>query len=64
MEDLLEMELYHIPTDPSEINNVIHLNPQILDRMIGLALQAREDMGDALLNKDGLNNREPARKEK
>jgi arylsulfatase A-like enzyme len=64
MENLLEMELYHIPTDPSEINNVIHLNPQILDRMIGLALQAREDMGDALLNKDGLNNREPARKEK
>jgi arylsulfatase len=63
-EDLLEMELYHIPTDSSEMNNVIQQNPQILDRMIGLAVKAREDMGDALLNEDGSNNREPARKEK
>lgn len=59
MADLPEMELYHIPTDPSETNNVIHLNPDILNKMMELAKTAREDMGDALLKIEGPNNREP-----
>jgi len=61
MTDVLDMELYHIPTDPGETNNVIHLHPDILDKMIQLANNAREDMGDALLKKEGANHREPGR---
>lgn len=61
MIDLDEMQLYHIPSDPSERNNVINENPDILDRMIELAEIARQDMGDALLNKKGANNREPGK---
>jgi arylsulfatase A-like enzyme len=62
MTDLLEMELYHIPTDPGESVNVIHKHPDILENMMKIADQAREDMGDALLKKEGANNREPGRK--
>jgi arylsulfatase len=61
MADVLAPELYHIPTDPGETNNVIHLHPDILNKMIQLANYAREDMGDALLKKEGTNNREPGR---
>jgi arylsulfatase A-like enzyme len=61
MTDLTEMELYHIPSDPSETNNVIHLNAAILDKMMELAKRARQDMGDALLKIEGSNNREPGR---
>ena len=61
MADFPEMELFHIPSDPSETNNVIHLNPDILDKMMQFANKAREDMGDALFKKEGANNRTPGR---
>jgi arylsulfatase A-like enzyme len=61
MVDLAEMELYHIPTDPSEKNNVIGENPQVVDKLIKLAEKAREDMGDAITGNDGKNLREPGR---
>jgi len=61
MLDLEQMELYHIPTDPSEKNNVIDENPQVLEQFLKLAEKAREDMGDALTGKEGKNLREPGR---
>ncbi|MFD2201026.1 sulfatase [Shivajiella indica] len=63
MKDLQEMELYHIPSDPSETTNVINSHPDILEKMINLAKKAREDMGDALMKMDGKNIREPGRVE-
>jgi len=61
MHDLEQMELYHIPTDPSEKINVIDENPQVLEKFLKLAEKAREDMGDALAGKEGKNLREPGR---
>lgn len=61
MIEMKEMELYHIPTDPSESNNVIGQNPKIVSKMNALAEKAREDMGDALQKRGGKNNREPGR---
>lgn len=61
MIDLEEMELYHIPTDPSESNNVIAENPQIVDMISKLAEKARADLGDALTGNDGKNSRQPGR---
>ncbi|SMD45647.1 arylsulfatase [Aquiflexum balticum DSM 16537] len=61
MVDLAEMELYHIPTDPSEKNNVIGENPQVVDMFVKLADKAREDLGDALNGNDGNNLRQPGR---
>lgn len=59
MIDLKEMELYHIPSDPSERNNVIDDNPQVVDQLLKLAELAYLDMGDALKGKEGKNLREP-----
>jgi arylsulfatase A-like enzyme len=59
MIELREMELYHIPSDPSESRNVIEHNPGIVFKIKELAEIARKDMGDALHNRQGKNNREP-----
>lgn len=45
------MELYHIPSDPSEKVNLIQENTEVLEKMLDLAKIAREDMGDALIEK-------------
>lgn len=59
MIDMKEMELYHIPSDPSESKNLLAKNPNIVAKMEALAEMARKDMGDALHNREGKNNREP-----
>jgi len=61
MIEMKEMELYHIPSDPSESKNVIVQNPEVVAKMKVLAEKAREDMGDALQNREGKNNREPGK---
>ena len=61
MIEMKEMELYHIPTDISESKNVISENPEIVAKMQAFAEKSREDMGDALQNREGKNNREPGR---
>jgi arylsulfatase A-like enzyme len=62
MTDVLEMELYHLPNDPGESVNVLYKHPDVLEKMMKIADKAREDMGDALLKKEGENSREPGRK--
>jgi arylsulfatase A-like enzyme len=61
MLDLTEMELYYIPTDPSEEKNVISENQDIVDLILKYADSVRDDMGDALVNMKGKNNRESGR---
>lgn len=61
MIEMKEMELYHIPSDPSESRNVIGQNSEVVTKMKALAEKAREDMGDALQNREGKNNREPGK---
>ncbi|WP_194975363.1 sulfatase family protein [Aquiflexum lacus] len=61
MIELEEMELYHIPSDASEANNVIGENPQVVDMFLKLAEKARADMGDALTGNEGKYLREPGR---
>lgn len=51
MINLESMELYHIPSDPSEKVNLIQENTEVLEKMLDLAKIAREDMGDALIEK-------------
>ena len=52
-------ELYHLGNDISETHNLAQENPQVVEKMLQLAQQAREDMGDALQQVEGKNLREP-----
>ncbi|WP_257667247.1 sulfatase family protein [Parapedobacter tibetensis] len=54
-------ELYHLGDDISETNNLADKNPEVVEKMLQLAQQAREDMGDALMQMEGKNLREPGR---
>jgi arylsulfatase A-like enzyme len=59
MVDLPNMELYHIPSDPSESKNVAAEQPIQVQKMLQAADKARLDMGDALTGKVGSNLRKP-----
>ncbi|WP_245917141.1 sulfatase family protein [Mongoliibacter ruber] len=61
MIDLQEMMLFHIPSDPSEQNNIIEKHPEVVTRILASAEKARQDMGDALTGVEGLNSRLPGR---
>ncbi|PSL07645.1 sulfatase family protein [Cecembia rubra] len=61
MMEIEHMELYHIPSDPSEKLNLIHEKPEILEKMIDLAIIAREDLGNALVGIEGRNTRKPGK---
>ena len=61
MIDLKDMELYHIPSDPSERKNVIKENPEIVEKILKYSDKARSDMGDALREIEGSNLREPGK---
>lgn len=56
---LEEMELYHIPSDPSEVNNVISEQPEVLESMLQFADKVRQDIGDELKGIKGRNIRLP-----
>lgn len=59
MNSLDQMELYHIPSDPSERENVIEAHPEIVEKILNLADHARNDMGDALTGIKGQFVRSP-----
>ncbi|WP_439481301.1 sulfatase family protein [Cyclobacterium plantarum] len=61
MIELEEMALFDLENDVSEKTNLIHENPDIVKEMMQLADKAREDMGDALNDKEGKNRRSPGR---
>lgn len=54
-------ELYDLKTDIGETKNVAGENPQIVQRLLALAEQARVDLGDSLTDRKGSGVREPGR---
>ena len=57
----MEMELYDLSTDSIESNNVIDKHPKVVEEMIKMAEVKREELGDALKDIKGSENREPGR---
>ncbi|HVT85827.1 MAG TPA: sulfatase [Chitinophagaceae bacterium] len=53
--------LYDLRRDPGERNNVKDQNPEIIEKLLQLVEQAREDLGDDLTGRPG-RNRRPAGK--
>ncbi|MGY6744876.1 MAG: sulfatase family protein [Cecembia sp.] len=54
-----EMELYHIPSDPSEMKNVISEHLEVVESILQFAAKVREDIGDELTGIKGQNVRLP-----
>lgn len=59
---MMEEALHDLRRDPGERYDVKAYYPEIVSELKQLAAQAREDLGDDLLNKTGVNNRQPGRK--
>ncbi|HVW02476.1 MAG TPA: sulfatase/phosphatase domain-containing protein, partial [Planctomycetaceae bacterium] len=55
------LELYNLDDDVSETKNVADEHPEVVQRLLGYAEEAREDMGDTLTKRIGKNTREPGR---
>lgn len=51
------MQLYDLRRDPGERYNVLEMYPDISDKLMKIADQAREDLGDNLTGKEGKNRR-------
>ncbi|WP_375586167.1 sulfatase [Cyclobacterium xiamenense] len=58
---LEEPALFDLSKDPGESLNLADQHPEVVEEMIKLAERAREDMGDALQDREGANNRLPGR---
>lgn len=54
------MALYDLAHDPGESYDVQQNYPEIVKKMLELAEQARDDMGDDLTQREGKNRRKPA----
>jgi len=54
-------ELYDLESDISETSDVAGANPETVQRLEAFAERAREDLGDALTNREGSGRREPGR---
>jgi arylsulfatase A-like enzyme len=55
------LDLYHLPDDIGETNNVAKDHPKIVARLAALAERAREDLGDNLTGRKGSGVRPPGR---
>ena len=51
------MELYDLRRDPAERYNVIQQHPQVLEKLLEIADEARNDLGDNLQKQEGKNRR-------
>lgn len=47
------LELYHLRSDPGENRNVAAEHPEVLTRLLALAEDARQDLGDSLTKRKG-----------
>ena len=61
---LEKAELYDLDSDISEATDVAAQHPDIVKRIEALAEQARDDLGDSLMNRKGTGLREPGRSAK
>jgi len=59
--NLEEIELYHLEDDPSETKNIAKENPDVVQKIESLADEMRSRLGDALLDINGSETREPGR---
>ncbi len=55
--------LYDLARDPGETKNVAAQNPDVVQRLLALAEEARDDLGDSLTKRKGKGVREPGRVE-
>jgi arylsulfatase len=55
------MALYDLAHDPGEAYDVQQLYPEVVEKILGFAEDARRDLGDRLTNRVGENVRMPAR---
>jgi len=55
------LELYDLDADPGESRDVAAENPEVVKRLLGLAEEARAELGDSLTNRIGKGVREPGR---
>ncbi len=55
------LELYNLATDPGETRNVGAEHPDQMTRLLSLAEDARQDLGDSLTRRKGTGVREPGR---
>jgi len=57
--DLMEIELYHLPTDEGERTNVAAFHPEVVAKIEDLAQDMRLRLGDALTGQTGFETRSP-----
>lgn len=55
------LELYNLARDPGETRNVADQHPDVVQRLLVLADQAREDLGDPATQRTGRGTRPPGR---
>ena len=54
-------ELYDLDTDPGQKHNVADQFPDVLEKMLDYAEQAREELGDGFTKRVGMGRRQPGR---
>ena len=59
--DTVSMALYNLRRDPGESYDVQTLYPEIKEKILSIADEARNDLGDALTDHHGNGRREPGR---
>ena len=59
--DTTDLALYDLRRDPGENYDVKELYPEVVEMMLGIVQQAREDLGDNLTETEGKNVREPGK---
>ncbi len=58
---LFPKALYDLRLDPGERNDLLPYHPDMVEKLDGIADEARKDLGDALYNMPGENRRQPGR---
>jgi arylsulfatase len=58
---LSQLELYNVDTDVGETMDIAAAHPDKVRRLLELAEQARDDLGDSLVGRKGKGTREPGR---